>query len=124
MKLILQIFTSGIVLFLLFGYFRSESYFPLYPTLDTQLPPGFSERNFELITPGITKADVIKLLGEPDIKYASSPRMKATLEAPSRWIYGNDGGCRGLCDMAWIMYEINFNSEDKVITKKRTIFHD
>src|SRR4028119_2327908 len=45
----------------------SESVFTLHPLIDTRLPQGFSEVNFNKIQPKMTKAEVFRLIqAQPD----------------------------------------------------------
>jgi hypothetical protein len=135
------IFGSGILLLLLlYGYANTESYFLPYPAIDTRFPPKFSQRKFERVTQGMTRAEVLELLGEPSeinsfsvsefqsqIKSYGSPLTSSSNESrlpDSTWSYGTDGGCWNLCDSAWLKYEVNFNSEDKVRSKGMAVMHD
>ncbi len=127
MKLIPKIFGSSIILLILYVctymYTHTESYFSLYPTLDTVLPPEFSETDFNNITLGMTRTKVLELLGNPLHRNLESSG-NSDLMSQSTWSYGNDGRCSLLCDLAWIQYQINFDPEGKVTAKKRTVFHD
>jgi hypothetical protein len=97
-------------------WFYTESYFPLYPLIDTQLPQGFSEQKFEQIAPGMTKAEVAAIL-------PGSPEMGSIYWQESYWLYGNDGGC-GWCDMAWIGFGIQFDETGNVASTERSVYRD
>ncbi|WP_413198828.1 hypothetical protein [Nostoc piscinale] len=91
----------------------SESEFIFYPLIDTQLPPGFTMQKFESIKPGMTKAEVSKILPVP--KYLS--------EDDSSWHYGQDGAAP-FGDFAWFEFIIRFNAEGKVIKTERQKYND
>src|SRR4028119_1602128 len=88
----------------------SESIFTLHPLIDTRLPQGFSEVNFNKIQPKMTKAEVFRLiqaqpdkisvicsftqLGTEDKENKKLPKVPndfTTRLAPSCWKYGRDG---------------------------------
>lgn len=114
---VLTIFGTCFLLLLALLWSRTESYFPLYPLIDTRLPQGFSEQKFKQITPGMSKAEVAAVL-------PGSPESSSTQWKESYWFYGNDGGCHGLCDLAWIGFEVHFDEAGNVTTTKRSVFGD
>jgi hypothetical protein len=90
-----------------------ESLFPLYPLIDTKLPPGFSEAKFASIQMGMTKTEVLKILPAP------VPRREYDEEGSLSdidWHYGQDGACL-FGDFAWFEFTISFNDEGKVSGK-------
>jgi len=131
-----QILPGILVLIVLLVYFypkiaATENYFPLYPGIDTIYPPQFSVENFNHISVGLSRKEVLKLLGEPSFrggvpidipkKYSYMKQVEDNLT----WGYGLDGGCRGWCDLAWVAYFIEFDGESsnaKVVATRREVF--
>jgi hypothetical protein len=110
----------------------TENYFPLFPGIDTIYPPRFSVDKFNRISIGMSRKEVLELLGEPSFKGSYPPSLNlpkeySHTEDNSLWGYGIDDGCRGWCDFAWIVYHIYFDSESsnaKVMQTRREIFSD
>lgn len=73
----------------------------------------FTVQNFESIKPGMTKAEVSKILPPP--KYLS--------EDGGSWHYGQDGAAP-FGDFAWFDFIIHFDAEGKVIKTERQKFND
>lgn len=90
----------------------TESVFVLNPLIDTRLPQGFTQDRFDRIQPGMTKADVLRLIPPPNHK----------LEEPS-WNYGQDGAALW-GDFAWFQLTIQFDQNGRVIKKTQTAFYD
>lgn len=131
---ILPIFV-GLIVLLIYFYPKiacTEDYFPLYPGIDTIYTPQFSVHKFNRISVGMSRKEVIGLLGEPSFKGSYPPSLNlpkgySHTEDNSLWGYGLDDGCRGWCDFAWVAYFIEFDSESsnaKVIQTRREIFSD
>ncbi len=126
-KLILSI---GIIGFGVFAtsLFYTESYFPLYPAIDTVLPPNFNQ-NFQTITPGMSVADVESLLGQP----RSEPSIyredlhKVFQQSSGAvnlcWQYGSDGAAWPW-DFAWLSYNVCFDSKDHVVETGVAVYYD
>lgn len=91
-----------------------ESYCVLYPGIDTRYATGFSEEKFARIRPGMTRSEVIHLVGEP----LGAP---GTLLA-SRWSYTQDGKCRW-ADWAWLGREVHFEG-DRVKETVSRVYYD
>ncbi|OCQ89352.1 hypothetical protein BCD64_26710 [Nostoc sp. MBR 210] len=109
-----------IVLFLLIfaslvgiGICFSESEFIFYPLIDTQLPPGFTVQKFDSIKPGMTKADVLKIL----------PAPMSSSDDHNSWYYGQDGAAP-FGDFAWFEFTIHFDSKGKVVKTERQKYND
>ncbi|MEW5860252.1 MAG: hypothetical protein AB1861_23185 [Cyanobacteriota bacterium] len=132
-----QILPGILVFIVVLVYFypkiaATEKYFPLYPGIDTIYPPHFSEHNFNLISEGMSRTEVLELLGEPSYRgnYPPPdvlPKGYSYHATNLIWGYGIDGGCRGWCDLAWVGYFIDFDSESsnaKVIQTRRDVFFD
>ena len=113
----LTVFGACFVVLLALLWTRSESYFPLYPTIDTQLPLGFSEEKFTQIKPGMTRTEVAAVL-------PGSPEPESLPWNETTWQYGNDGGCNGWCDLAWIGFSIGFDPAGRVTDLERSIYMD
>ncbi|WP_427159719.1 hypothetical protein ACQFX9_27600 [Aliinostoc sp. HNIBRCY26] len=84
-----------------------------YRLIDTQLPPGFTVQKFESIKPGMTKAEVSKILPAPMYKSDDG----------GSWHYGQDGAAP-FGDFAWFDFKIHFDAEGKVIKTERQKFND
>jgi hypothetical protein len=130
---ILPIFLVSIVLLVYFypKIAATEDYFPLFPGIDTIYPPQFSVHKFNRISVGMSRKEVLGLLGEPSFKGSypplNLPKGYSHTEDNSLWGYGLDDGCRGWCDFAWVAYFIEFDSESsnaKVMQTRREIFSD
>ena len=113
--------------------YYTESYFPLYPEIDTVLPPNFT-RNFHTITPGMSVDDVESLIGQPihvyqqDVSVALREDLKQVFQqspgvVKSCWQYGSDGASPEW-DFAWLSYNVCFVSADQVIETGVAIYHD
>lgn len=89
-----------------------EGYFLLYPAIDTRFAPGYSEANFRKVQPGMSKDEVLQLLGQPfnDVAHQA-------------WIYSEDGAFP-FWDFAWLARGINFDSEGRVIERSEHIFYN
>ncbi|HLP90977.1 MAG TPA: hypothetical protein VK184_20630 [Nostocaceae cyanobacterium] len=98
-----------------YAYCFTESEFFLNPLIDTQLPPGFTLKKFEQIQPGMTKAQVLKILPPAMEIYTSNNHIV--------WGYGEDGAAP-FGDFAWFRFEIEFDQQEKVLRTKREVFHD
>ncbi|NEO99620.1 MAG: hypothetical protein F6K58_13260 [Symploca sp. SIO2E9] len=87
-----------------------ECYYRPNPTIDTVLPPEFSEKKFFSIKPGMDRDEVIALLGKP-----THPKLGLS--------YGDDGAA-GWWDFAYINYHIFVDGNDKVIRTHRQIWYN
>lgn len=114
---ILTVFGTCFIVLLALLWARTESYFPLYPFIDTTLPEGFSQQKFEQITQGMTRTEVAAIL-------PGSPEAGSSYWQNSYWNYGCDGGCNGWCDLAWIGFGIYFNEAGEVIKTERVVYMD
>ncbi|NJO76995.1 MAG: hypothetical protein HC833_26710 [Leptolyngbyaceae cyanobacterium RM1_406_9] len=114
---VLTVFSACFLVLVAFLWTRSESYFPLNPTIDTQLAEGFSEELFRQVEPGMAKAEVAVML-------SGSPEPESTFWKETTWQYGSDGGCNGWCDLAWISFSVQFDQAGEVIKTSRQVFMD
>ena len=108
---ILFIFLLLIFLFFSLVFFLEGYFFP-YPAIDTQFAPQYSEAQFEQIKPGMTKEEILTRLGPP----LNNPDDPA-------WIYSNDGAFP-FWDFAWLVRNVQFNEEGRVIYTKAFIAYD
>ena len=113
--------------------YYTESYFPLYPAIDTVLPPNFTQ-DFHTITPDMDVAEVESLLGQPpydfqkDVPAAYREDLnkvfqQSSSEVKSCWQYGSDGAS-WIWDFAWLSYNVCFDSEDQVAETGVAIYYD
>lgn len=84
-----------------------EGYFPLYPHIDTQFADRFSEANWRRVSTGMTKDEVLRLLGQP---------LSDTNASTSIWSFSRDAKCTW-GDFAWQSKVVVF-SPDGVVTGK------
>lgn len=121
----------------------SESVFELNPLIDTRLPQGFKEGNFNKIQPEMTKAEVSRLIqAQPDrisqtcmfaqleqVEGKENNKLPKTLNAlmtkrpHSCWEYGKDGAAF-FGDYAWFSFRILFDENDRVTTTERQVNYD
>lgn len=89
-----------------------EGYFLLYPAIDTRFAAGYSEANFRKVQPGMSKDEVLALLGPPlnDVSHQG-------------WSYSEDGAFP-FWDFAWLARGVNFDSEGRVIERTEMIAYD
>jgi hypothetical protein len=149
------IYLLHLFIVLVFGWqflnsYYGEAVFPLYPLIDTKLPPGFSLEKFENIQIGMTKNEVLKILPPPissPIVLKNSPPIYTLISSgeynrqsnfvfreenerewsidDDAWYYGEDGAAGLLLlDFAWFRFEIHFDKEDKVVKKLFNINYD
>lgn len=121
----------------------SESVFDLNPLIDTRLPEGFTEVNFNKIQLKMTKAEVSRLIqAQPDRisqmcmftqldqvednennQPPKIPNALMTKRPHSCWEYGKDGAAF-FGDYAWFSFRILFDENDRVITTERQVNYD
>ncbi|MEO0535792.1 MAG: hypothetical protein AAF215_18210 [Cyanobacteria bacterium P01_A01_bin.123] len=115
------------------GLYYTESYFPLYPSVDTVLPPNF-EQNFHQIRLGMNASNIESLLGQPisvsqrDFAFAYREELDEVYQQTSGvvescWQYGSDGAAM-FWDFAWLSYNVCFNSDDQVIQTGVNVYYD
>ena len=90
-----------------------ESYFYLYPAIDTRFAPGYSETAFEKVKVGMTKDEVLSLLGPP---------FDPGTVGQNRWHYSQDGACFW-ADWAWLSRAVLFK-DDRVVEKIARVYYD
>ncbi|MEO1125909.1 MAG: hypothetical protein AAFW84_31955 [Cyanobacteria bacterium J06635_15] len=115
------------------GLYYTEAYFPLYPSVDTVLPPNF-EQNFHQIRLGMNASNIESLLGQPisvsqrDFAFAYREELDEVYQQTSGvvescWQYGSDGAAM-FWDFAWLSYNVCFNSDDQVIQTGVNVYYD
>lgn len=100
-------------LFITFGGFGMRCWWN--PWISTRCSYGFSEKEFDSITKGMTKIEVFKVLGKPLKIHA--PNAKCP---PEIWQYTSAGECKW-ADWAWLERLIGFDENGKVISKQKRI---
>lgn len=106
----------------------TESYFPLYPLIDTRLPPNFNQ-SFHTVIPGMSATAVESLLGQPRSESSTYQEelhevfQQSSGAVKSCWQYGTDGAAWN-GDFAWLSYNVCFGSEDQVVKTGVAIYHD
>ena len=115
------------------GVYYTESYFPLYPTVDTVLPPNFVQ-NFRQVSLGMNTNEIESLLGKPlfvsegDIEFIYREELDEVYQQTSGvvescWQYGSDGAAI-FWDFAWLSYNVCFNSDDQLIKTGVNVYYD
>lgn len=127
MKKVLYIFIPILLFLIAIIYFTipvffAESYFPLYPHIDTRFANGFEIENFEKINIGMSKTEVENLIGKPLL---FSQKMTSSLQPENSCIsvYTSDGKSNW-SDFAWESFDIYFDNKNVVIGKSRRWWKD
>ncbi len=110
----------GISLILLVAilYSRSEQPFPFYPYIDTIFSKDFTWGKFEKVQEGMSREEVIQLLGQPLSKHdwGNPPTRKC-------WQYSKDGKLEPIADFSWYLAQVCF-TKGRVDSKPVTEFGD
>ncbi|MEM6426054.1 MAG: hypothetical protein AAGF66_17185 [Cyanobacteria bacterium P01_H01_bin.119] len=115
------------------GLYYTESYFSLYPSVDTVLPPNFIQK-FPHVSLGMTTDEIESLLGEPTSAFQRDTAVVYREEfdeifqqtpgvIASCWQYGSDGAAK-FWDFAWLSYSVCFDSDDQVIQTGVKVYYD
>lgn len=102
----------GGLLLLFLAFIGIESYFPLYPAIDTRFAPGYTEQAFAALEVGMTKEEVLQRLGPP-----------LNAQADPAWVYSEDGAC-GWWDFAWLGRGVQFDAEGRLIETRAAVHYD
>jgi len=104
-------FIASLLLYITSGF---ESYCFIFPSIDTRYAEGFSEKAFAQVRVGMTKGEVLSLLG--------APLGDAFAQASSQWTFSQDGKCTW-ADWAWLGRTIVFR-DDRVVEKISRVWYD
>lgn len=102
-----------------------EGYCWIWPGIGTRFAPGYSTWGFETVQPGMTKADVVRLIGPPlgvGVHLYDRPFGPTLERGDELWQYGTDSSGRG-GDWAWLSREVAFR-RGIVVEKVYWTFHD
>ena len=105
----------------------SEGYCIVWPSIGTRFAPGYSARGFERVRPGMTKTEVMRLIGpgfRQGIRWRRAPGWDQAEWQPGdeSWSYSSDSSALG-GDWAWLHREVVFR--DGVVARKvRWVFYD
>lgn len=104
---------AALVLMLIFPAHFSyvESYFLFYPLIDTTKSEKFTLRNFDKIEPGMTRAQVRTLIGDP---VENAGQYGEPCEGQT-----SDNAAPFLYDFAWLASSVCYDESDKVIATKK-----
>lgn len=102
----------GGLFLLLLAFIGIESYFPLYPAIDTRFAPGYTEQAFAALEVGMTKQEVLQRLGPP-----------LNAQADPAWVYSEDGTF-GWWDFAWLARGVQFDAEGRLIETRAAVHYD
>lgn len=111
----MKAFFIGLIIFALLSllnwYAHSETYFLVYPSIDTVYAPSFNDRNFEAITVGASKEHVLSELGNP---------LEVKQLGYECWMYSRDRNLVDIFDFAWISVGVCFR-DDRVVIRFRNV---
>lgn len=85
-----------------------ESYCVIWPSIDTRYAPDFSERRFARVEVGMTREQVVGLIGQPlgtGRYYSGHPAYKTA--GDEVWTYTGDGAA-WWGDWAWLSRQVIF----------------
>ena len=114
---------GGCFLIATFFLGHGEGYCFLWPGIDTKYAPNYNERSFGRVEVGMTKDQVLALLGPPlDTHgfYRSHPAYKAS--GDEVWSYTSDGAAPW-GDWAWLSREVIFRG-DSVVQRVNWTYYD
>lgn len=112
-----------------------EQYFTPAPAIGTTFAKGYDEARFDQIQPGMSRDEVIALLGDPLEKMTLvGGGMMVALEQGERntsmpagsaemWSYSQDGGI-GIWDFAWLGRYVYFDDAGKVTGTLEWVYYD
>ncbi|WP_272120367.1 MULTISPECIES: outer membrane protein assembly factor BamE domain-containing protein [Spirulina] len=107
---------AGIFIFAAwYVFFGVESYFFLWPSIDTQYSENYNEENFNKITIGMPKNEVDQLMGEPLSIYQIE-------DGTAIYSYSSDARLK-ILDFAWFGRSVIFR-DNKVIEIEKEIYYD
>jgi len=93
-------FVVGVFIYL---YTQSELRFIFYPEIDTIFAPGFSQQKFSQIEAGMTKQEILDILGEPLNIMGEHPALVC-------WQYSTDGKLWPYADFSYFLYQVCFQN--------------
>ena len=102
----------------------TEGYCILFPGIGTRFAPGYSERGFNAVRPGMSEQEVIALIGKPlseGSQVAPSGRLLAKA-GDIVWAYSIDTNGRD-GDWAWLSREVVFRN-GRVAHAVKWIYYD
>lgn len=101
------------VIFLIWLYFNASNHFIFDPYIDTIFSEGFSEEKFHQVNSGMSKDEVLALLGEPLSRdyWGNNPKC---------WQYSTDGKVWPYADFSYYLFQICFN--DRGLVEYKTAF--
>ena len=113
----------GILLGLAASLIGMESYCWWNPWIDTYCAPGFTEKAFNSITNGMTKAQIIILLGEPFGKIPADGYPYYKKDTVESWYYTGDGKC-DWSDWAWLGRYVCYDENGNVTETSKVVHND
>jgi hypothetical protein len=121
--------TGGIILIIVVGQVAisgvTEGYCIVWPAIGTAFAPGYSEKAFGKIKPGMTESEVLNLLGPPfrSTDGRPDPHTQAQWQPRDRtWTYSQDSSARG-GDWAWLSRQVIFR-DGRVTQTVSWVYHD
>jgi hypothetical protein len=106
-KIVLSILFVITLPMTLLSYTPPEGIFPFNPDIDTKYTPGYSEAKFKQIIAGMTKNDVLSILGEP---FSKSKVDWDWANVDNIWLFTSDGAC-SWSDFAWKRKQVHFKDD-------------
>lgn len=99
-----------------------ETYFIPYPSIDTRYADGYRHRAFSSIDVGMSKAQVISILGAPLFEFIEhAEEGQNCTEDQVRYVYSTDGKCTW-ADFAWLQRNVVFTNGIVCRIEKSIIF--
>lgn len=117
-KKIYLLVTTIVILFAFFLYSRSEQTFILNPYIDTVFAKDFTWEKFENVKTGMTKEEVINVIGQPLTK-----RVMDYPDPNECWQYSSDSKLYPIADFSWFSVQVCYTNE-KLSSKPVTEFND
>jgi hypothetical protein len=114
---------AGLLLIPGFFYSNSEAYCFFWPGIDTRYASDYSERSFGRVEVGMTKDQVVELLGAPVRAHGfwrSHPAYKES--GDEVWSYTGDGAAPW-GDWAWLSREVIFRG-NRVVQRVKWTYYD
>jgi hypothetical protein len=99
--LIIPVILAVIITVPLVRVARSEALFTPYPDIDTVYVDGSTKADLLRVRPGMTKGQVLRLLGQPFRPLLNSGAWEC-------WPYSRDGRIWPIADFAWVFVRVCF----------------
>ena len=103
-----------------------ESYCWWYPLVDTRFTPGYSDKKFARIQPGMTREEVTAVLGKPFCVVGGIWLEDPKVILDEVWEYSHDGAAQERlpwhADFAWLLAAVIFDPETGRVAKATKVW--